>query len=313
MFMRTFINIAFALWFKPLWRDVPTVSKVRRKYLLADRLASLGREPENVQYQDIGGFCVEWIGSKESAPRGIIIYLHGGGFAVRAKYTDRRFCREISNHSGLPVVLVPYRLAPEHPYPNGLDDCCRAYESLINSGVPPGRIIIIGHSAGANYALVLLMRARERGVAQPAGAILLSAPTDLTARSPSVALNSVRDVMLGPNIWPWVEQTYLGNTSPDHPEVSPIFGDWSRLAPLYFHVSDSEVILDDSRRAVKKARESGVPAQISIWHDVPHNFYYLSFLSECKRFREQMLDSIKTTLELQQTADDIDRSTAQMY
>jgi epsilon-lactone hydrolase len=78
-------------------------------------------------------------------------------------------------------------------------------------------------------------------------------------------------------------------------------------------VSDSEVIFDDSRRAIEKARESGTRAQISIWHDVPHNFYYLSFLPECKKFREQMLGSMKTALELQQTADDIDRSSVQMF
>ncbi|WP_082221434.1 alpha/beta hydrolase [Herbaspirillum chlorophenolicum] len=293
---RILVNLLFKLWFKPLWRAVPPVSSVRARFLWADRMASLGRKKITPQYRDIGGVPVEWIGAEGAMQKGVVIYLHGGGFAVRAIYSDRRFCRDISLRSGLPVVLVPYRLAPEYPYPHGLNDCCRVYEGLIGEGVPAGSIVIVGHSAGASYALALLMRARQEGLPQPAAAIVLSAPTDMTAQSPSIVANARRDAMLGPNIWPWARKIYVGTMPLSHPEISPLFGDWSGLAPISFHVSDSEMLLDDSRRAVERARESGTQADLSIWKGLPHNFYFLDFLPESRQFREQMLGFIERAL-----------------
>jgi epsilon-lactone hydrolase len=296
MITKNLVNLFFRLWLKPLWRSIPSVAMVRRKYLFADRLAATGQVPPTLQYQDIGGVAVEWIGANADVSRGMILYLHGGGFVVRAEQTDRRFCQKLSSTSGLPALLVPYRLAPEHPYPAGLDDCCAVYAALLHRGVPPDRIVIIGHSAGANYALALLMRARQQGLAQPAGAILLSPPTDLSAGSPSAKLNATRDVMQGPTIWPWVRREYLRNIAPDHPEVSPLFGDWTQLAPLSFHVSDSEIIFDDSRRAVEQARKSGTSTQLSVWNNLPHNFYFIDFLAESQQCRRQMLEFILSAL-----------------
>ncbi|EJL81582.1 esterase/lipase [Herbaspirillum sp. CF444] len=302
MIANAFVNLLFRIWFKRLWRGMPSVSQVRRKFLLADKLSSLGRKNVIPQYRNIGGVDVEWLGENADVAKGIIIYLHGGGFAVRAKFTDRRFCHEISCRSGLSVVLVPYRLAPEYPYPHGLNDCCRVYETLIDAATPPGNVIVIGHSAGANYALALLMRARNQGLPQPVAAIVLSAPTDMTAQSPSVVANAKRDVMQGPNIWRWVQKTYLATTPLDHPDVSPLFGDWAGLAPIHFHVSDSEVLLDDSRRAVDRARESGTEAHLSIWHDVPHNFYFLDFLAESRQFHEQLVCFLEGAMASKATA-----------
>ncbi|WP_343582845.1 alpha/beta hydrolase [Herbaspirillum sp.] len=289
------VNLAFRLWFKRLWRAMPSVSRVRARFLLADRAASLGRRSVPFQRKEIGGVPVEWIGAGE-ASGGAVIYLHGGGFVLRAPRTDRRFCREMAARSGLPVVLVPYRLAPEYPYPHGFNDCFNVYEGLIRAGVAPQRIVIVGHSAGATHALALLMRARQCGVPQPAAAVVLSAPTDMTAQSPSIAANARRDVMLGPNIWPWAQQLYAGAVPPEHPELSPLFGDWSGLAPISFHVSDAELLLDDSRRAAEKARASGTEVRLSVWKGLPHNFYFLDFLPESREFMGQMLGFIAAML-----------------
>ena len=296
MLIRTLVNAGLRRSLKPLWNDIPSVARMRAAYQRIDRLGTLGRRPVRVHVAGVGGVGVEWIGQPDAARDGVVLYLHGGGFAVRPPAADRRYCAGISRRTGCPVVLVPYRLAPEFPFPAGLDDCCAVYAGLLAAGIPSHKIVVIGHSAGANLALVLLMRARNKAWPQPAGCILLSAPIDLTAGSPSATANAARDSMQGPNIWPWVRMTYLGGVAPDHPDVSPLFGDWRDLAPIHFHVSDTEIILDDSRRAVERARAAGNRVTLSIWHDVPHSFYYMYALREAWQCRAEVVAFIGAAL-----------------
>lgn len=303
MIIRNLVNFALRHTIRRLWDELPTVEKMRKTYTRADRFASFGRKRVSVSLEVVGGVGVEWIGPREKANEGVILSLHGGAFAMRGPMTDRRFGARLSRGSGRPVVLVPYRLAPEFPFPAGLQDCCDVYAGLIASGVPAHKIVVSGHSAGANLALVLLMRARQMGLPQPAGAVLLSAPTDLTAGSASASTNAQRDCMMGPSVWPWTWNVYLDGTAPDHPDASPLFGDWAGLAPLHFHVSSQEIILDDSVRAVERARLAGTEAVLTVWHDVPHSFYYLDTLAEAWRCRAEILEFVEHVLSRAQTSD----------
>lgn len=282
---RRLTNALFRLWLKPLWKHTPSVERLRRAYAVVDKLAAIGKRSVLITTQNTGGADVEWVGDVDNARNGVVVYLHGGGFAVRAPLADRRFCDALSAQTGMPVVLVAYRLAPENKFPAGVNDCCRVYGSLLDQGIPANRIALIGHSAGANIALVLLMRAKEKGLPSPAGAVLLSPPTDMTAGSASAMTNADIDPMQGPNIWPWVKETYLGATPLDSPEVSPLFGNWSGLPPMHFHVSDTEIILDDSIRAAERARMAGCDVALNVWHDVPHSFPFIDHLSEAKECR----------------------------
>ncbi len=296
MIIRNLVNFALKHSIRRLWNGMPTVEKMRRTYTNADRFASFGRKRVVVETAVVGGLAVEWIGPREKANEGMILHLHGGAFAMRGVLTERRFGARLSRKSGRPVVLVPYRLAPEFPFPAGLQDCCDAYAGLLASGIPAHKIVITGHSAGANLSLVLMMRARLEGLPQPAGAVLLSAPTDLTGASASASINAGKDCMMGPSVWPWIWDVYLGSTAPDHPDASPLLGNWTGLAPMHFHVSSQEIILDDSRRAVERARLANTAAQLTVWHDVPHSFYYLDTLAEARRCRAEILEFVERVL-----------------
>jgi acetyl esterase/lipase len=279
-------------WFGPIWRTVPTVEAMRRSLMRADRIGAFGRRTVLFQAAELNGAAVEWIGDPATAVSGVIVCLHGGGFVVRGAYADRRYCHALHRRTGRPVVMVPYRLAPEHPFPAGLDDCVAVYRGLLETGVPASRIALVGHSAGANYVLALLMRARREGLPQPACAVPLSAPTDMTGSSPSIQANAATDVAVGPTILPWVRQHWLVDTPPDHPDASPLFGAWAGLAPLHFHVSDVEIVFDDVRRAVDKARAAGVDAQLTVWRGMSHNFYYIDILRDAWRCMDQVADFI---------------------
>ena len=102
--------------------------------------------------------------------------------------------------------------------------------------------------------------------------------------------------MMGPNAWPFTWKVYLGTTPPEHPDASPLFGDWRGLAPLHFHVSSQEILLDDSRRAVASARLAGTCAQLSVWHDVTHSFYHINVQSEARRCRAEIVAFVERVL-----------------
>ncbi|RFP17102.1 alpha/beta hydrolase [Duganella sp. BJB488] len=296
MLIRTLVNAALKRTIRHLWDDLPTVGAMRKTYMDADRLGAIGRKRMAVTLDDVGGVRVEWIGPQHLAREGMVVHLHGGGFAMRPTLTDRRFGGWLAGKLGRPVLLVPYRLAPEFPFPAGLDDCSAVYAGLLAAGVPATRIVVTGHSAGGNLALAMLMRARRVGLPQPGGAILMSAPIDLTAASPSVAANATKDCMMGPNAWPWTWQVYLGAIPPDHPDASPLLGDWAGLAPIHLHVSSQEILLDDSRRGAELARTANTPVRLTIWHDVPHSFYFMEFLAEARRCRADMLAFVRSVL-----------------
>jgi monoterpene epsilon-lactone hydrolase len=293
---RALVNFLLRRRYKPLWQKPVSVEKIRAFHAHADRLSVFGRRPTAYQPATVGGVAVEWIGPQDAARDGVLVYLHGGGFAVHAMLGERRFCDKLARDARLPVVHVHYRLAPEHPFPAGLDDCVAVYAGLLADGIPANKIVLIGHSAGANYTVSTLMRARRAGLPQPAGAIMLGAPLDMTASSPSASANADKDSMMGPGVWPFVRQHWLVSTPPDHPDASPLFNDWNGLASLHFHVSDNEIVLDDSRRAVEHARGAGVDADLTVWHDMPHSFYYFDVLKESRQCRAQMLGFIAARL-----------------
>ncbi len=215
---------------------------------------------------------------------------------MRAENTDRRFCRAISNATGLPVVLVPYRLAPEHPFPCGLEDCLSVLATLRTLTEVATSVVVLGHSAGANLALSAMMKLRDQGRPLPVAAVLLSAPTDLTEAGMLAASNLYEDSMMDAAAWPWVARHYLPDGNPEDPAASPIFGNWRGLPPLSFHASTSEVLLNDTLRAVEKAKAEGVTVEVALWENMPHNFAFIDGLKEATACHQQVSAFISNAL-----------------
>lgn len=280
----------------PLWRSSAHVNRVRRRFRLLDRLSSTWLGTPSVSRENIGGVDVEWIGRSAPNSRSIIAFLHGGAFCVRAEKTDRRFCRAISDATGLPVVLVPYRLAPEHPFPCGLEDCLAVLAKLSTLTEDATRVVVLGHSAGANLALSAMMKLRDQGSSLPVAAVLLSAPTDLTDAGMLAASNLYEDSMMDDAAWPWVARHYLPAGNLEDPAASPIYGSWRGLPPLSFHASTSEALLNDTLRAVEKAKAEGVTVELALWKDMPHNFAFIDGLSEAAACHQQVSAFISKAL-----------------
>jgi acetyl esterase/lipase len=125
----------------------------------------------------------------------------------------------------------------------------------------------------------------------------MSPAADLTQRSESGSRveNAASDALLSLQHGDEIRRLYLGDRPEldEDPYVSPVFGDFSALPPLYFQTSSSEILLDDSRRCVERAREAGVPAEIEVWDRMPHGWQALSVTPESGRAIGRLADFIR--------------------
>jgi len=216
----------------------------------------------------------EWLeplaDSTRLAPARTILYLHGGGYYFCSPRSHRSLVFELATRANARTFSLDYRLAPEHRFPAALDDSLAAYRRMLAAGTPAGSIVIAGDSAGGGLALATLAALRDAGDALPAGALLLSPWTDLAATGESIRTNDGRDPMFsGPAIARGAA-IYLGNTAATHPYASPLYAEMSGLPPLFVQAGSTEVLLDDARRVVEKARAAGVSVEFEIWPDMPH-------------------------------------------
>lgn len=199
----------------------------------------------------------------------VVVYLHGGGFRIASAIAYRSYGSHLAAVLGARVLLVDYRLAPEHPFPAAVDDCFAVWESLLADGVDAGRVVIAGDSAGGGLAASLVLLALADGVL-PAGVICCSPWVDLTVTAETYASRADVDRMFSRESAEEAAPAYLGAHDPTDPLASPVFGDWSGAPPLLVLVGDGEVLLDDAHRLSQVARDAGVDVTLSVYPEMPH-------------------------------------------
>ncbi len=199
----------------------------------------------------------------------ILLYFHGGGFRIASALAYRSYGSHLAAVLGARVLLVEYRLAPEHKFPKAVDDCFAVWESLLAEGIDTGRIVIAGDSAGGGLAASVTMHALADGVL-PAGVICCSPWVDLTITADTYDTNAESDKLFSRTSAEEAAPAYLGSADPMNPIASPLFGDWDGAPPLLILVGDAEVLLDDSRKLADVAKAAGVDVTLSIYPEMPH-------------------------------------------
>ncbi|SDX10892.1 alpha/beta hydrolase [Marinobacter mobilis] len=205
----------------------------------------------------------------------VILWVHGGAFVLPLMPDAHlRFLNRLCLELGASAVAPDYRIAPLCPYPQGLDDCERAYGALLDRGIPASRIILGGESAGGNLALGLLQRIRRRGWPMPACAVPVAPVTDLSRihNPPSRTENLKRDAMLPMLALTRIVEWYVGELDHSDPELSPIHADCAGFPPLLLIASEHEVLRDDSVLFAQVAAEQGVDTRLELWTHLPHAF-----------------------------------------
>ncbi|HXE97023.1 MAG TPA: alpha/beta hydrolase [Dongiaceae bacterium] len=233
-----------------------------------------------------GHIPMEWVVADGADPNRRILYIHGGSWISGSISGYRAFISRVSRAAKAAVLSVDYRLAPEHMFPAGLEDCVQAYRWMRENGPagkePAGATYLMGDSAGGNLALSALLKVRDSWLALPTAAIALSPATDFTCGSPSLVSRASVDPIINPAILPALIPFYLGtNTQPTDPYASPLFGDYSGMPPILLQVGDAEVLLDDSTRLARHASEQGCDVTLEVWNGMPHVFQgFAPFLPE---------------------------------
>jgi monoterpene epsilon-lactone hydrolase len=254
-------------------KDVRIRVEQSRKGL--EQLASLVKLSEDVSIENIkvDDMAANWISTPKSNREKIVLYLHGGGYMEGSLKSHQDLAIRIAQASKTRVLLIDYRLAPEHPFPAALDDTERAYKWLLeeNNGSPKN-IAIAGDSAGGGLILCTLIKLRDEGIALPAAAVCLSPWTDLAMTGESIKANAKIDPWMKPSDLYFMAELYIGDNDPRNPLISPIYGKLKGLPPILIHVGSAEILLDDSIRLAEKAKFEGVDVSIEIWDEMLHVF-----------------------------------------
>lgn len=227
---------------------------------------------------DAGGVPGEWIQVQGGPPAGeapAVLYLHGGGYVMGSCNSHRPLAAHLSKATGGPVLTIDYRLAPEHPFPAGLDDARTAWHWLLaTDGMTPGRAVIAGDSAGGGLTAATVLALKGDGEPLPAGAVLISPLADMDPRTETYKSLAQHDPMVSEDSVKGMAEAYLGGADPRNPLASPIHGDWAGAPPLLIQVGSAEVLLDDARGLADRARAAGVDVDLQVWEDMIHVWHF---------------------------------------
>ena len=243
-----------------------------------DRFGKLGQllpAPPDAQVTvaPVGGVPAETVAAPGTAGDRVILYLHGGGYVIGGPDTHRALAYNLSRAADARVVVLDYRLAPEHPFPAAVEDATAAYGALLAAGTPPGRIVVAGDSAGGGLVVGTLLSLRDAGQPLPAGGFCISPWTDMEGTGESLVRLAARDVMVQKAGLAWMASLYMNGADPRHPYASPIHADLKGLPPLLIHVGSAEMLFDDAIRLAERAHAADVdvtvevgPNMVHVWH-----------------------------------------------
>ncbi len=254
--------------------------------LLAASAAALGAGPAVHEVQDLT-IPVRWgelparLYRSGATEGGLIVYLHGGGWVLGAKADFDALCRQICDQSQCAVLFVDYRLAPEHPFPLGLEDALDATdwawqhrERLAGEATAP--LAIVGDSAGGNLAAVVVNELKDR--IDFAMQALVYPVTDCNFDT-----DSYRAFESGYFLYRQDMQWFFGHYAPasdwSDPRISPLNHEhWQGTPATWIGVADHDVLRDDGIRYAERLKANGVPVTLTVYPGMTHGFIRMANL-----------------------------------
>lgn len=203
---------------------------------------------------------------------GTILYLHGGSFSLGSPQTAMALTAHLVLRTGMRAVSLDYRLAPEHPFPAGIEDSLAAYRALRDQeGTCP--VVLAGDSAGGGLAVTTTLSARDAGLPLPAAVVCFSGGLDATRTGESMTTKDGVDPMFTAAGLRETGTLYVGDADPHQPLLAPaVCADMTGFPPLLLQVGTDELLLDDSVRLAARARDAEVDVVLDVTAGVPHVF-----------------------------------------
>lgn len=230
-------------------------------------------------------------------PHAILVYLHGGGFVQMSPETHAGLTRRLCVGANVIVVSVAYRLAPEDPFPAGLEDCVAAYrwvrENAARLGSGPARVALGGDSAGGNLTAASTLMLLRDGDAPPQRLLLLCPSTKAEFDTESHALFGPDDPLIDNRMLLFFRESYAPRSRWKEPLVSPLHGDLRGFPETLVIVGGIDPLRDSGLAFGEKLRAAGTPVTVSNYEGMPHDFMLFASLNAAGRAMDEICAWLK--------------------
>lgn len=236
-------------------------------------------EPVDVTYQSdvLAGVDSIWARPLGADSKKVILYTHGGGFAVGSASSHRKLAGHLAKQLGVTAVVIDYRRAPEFPFPAQIEDATAVYRELLARGFKPENIVTAGDSAGGNLAISTVLKLREDKVPLPGAVIAFSPWLDMEHVGKTLETNAGTDALVSKAILQGMSGMFLGETgSRTNSLANPLKADYEGFPRLYVNAGGSETLLDNAEDLARIAEAAGVAVTLNVVDGMQHVFPFLA-------------------------------------
>jgi acetyl esterase/lipase len=245
----------------------------------------------------------EWLVPEGCDESKVLLYLHGGAYLLGGTRTHRRIVSYIAKAAGVRALVPNYSLAPENPFPAGLEDAIAVYSSLLAGDIQPRNLAIAGDSAGGGLTMATLFSIRDAGQPLPAAACLLSPWLDLAGEGESMLTRAKLDPWFRAEDMRAIAHRYCDPADIKNPLVSPVFGDAHDMPSMLIQVGDHEILLSDATRMTDKISAAGGTVTLQVWPGMWHVWqYFVGQMPESATAIEQIGAFLQQELATQDSA-----------
>jgi monoterpene epsilon-lactone hydrolase len=209
--------------------------------------------------------------STQARSKHIFLYLHGGAYCICSPKTHRSLTANLAKHCHMDVYVPHYRLAPEHAFPAGIEDCIEAYQWLLKQGYSGHQITLAGDSAGSGLVMATTLKIMQQGLAKPNALVLISPWVDKTLARKKNTKDSIDSLLRWSNLEAGITHYLQGHDAKD-PLVSAVFADLTDFPPMLIQVGSAEILLGDARALNQTAKRYNVDVILTEYQDAWHVF-----------------------------------------
>lgn len=263
------------------WSNIMVTSELNMRLFrsIFDEWHQPTAEPEDVTYREdvVGGVPGIWTYPAGADKSKVLIYTHGGGFAVGSASSHRKLAAHVAKAAGMISFVLDYRLAPEHPHPAGVEDGVSVFTALVKSGIKPEDITTIGDSAGGNLAIAIPLALRAQGQPMPGHVVAFSPWLDMENAGKTLVTNDATDALITVPLLEGMIAGVLGETtSASDPLANPLYADFTGYPPLYLNAGSVESLVDNAQRLHALASAAGVDVTLNVAEGQQHVYPFLA-------------------------------------
>jgi len=232
-------------------------------------------EPEDVTYKstELGGVPGILVAPLAADPTQVLVFLHGGGFALGSSASHRKLAGHVARACGATAFVADFRRAPEHPYPAQIEDTAAVFDALVRDGIRPADITFIGDSAGASIAIATTLRMQRDGSRTPGLVMAISPWLDMENTGETLVSNNDTDFLITrEGLQGNIDRYLSGGADPTDPLVNPLYADLTGFPPLYITAADIESLYADATRLHALAQDAGVAVTFDVAPGHQHVF-----------------------------------------